>query len=271
MPMNTNLIPTRITNKNGVSTTVYKSAPSPTKNTDAPLPAPSIKSKRQPGSPTLTHEERKDAIERFVTLANKGNDMVIPGEDAKLRAGLQKYNDELLIKLLDRTKRSDSSKDAFILAIQGKSQKYVNKYLALHGDDYDLIFTPIQPGGFSSKIHNAVNSLDTYPQLPYKHTDEYYQKAIALTGVVAAIQDKIPDEHSTSTESTFLTNSLIGKNGEYQLLSRLTNDDLVNFILERPEQWKEIADIITTRQTQDPETIREVLDYEVTTLRDGTL
>jgi len=267
--MNNNLIPTRITDKNGVSTTVYKSASFPSKNNKASLPAPSIKPKSRSNTPTLTPEQREETIELFMELSNKHKTFVLEIDDNKLRKGLHKYNDELILKLLDCTKRTDSSKEAFLLAAEGKNQKYVNKYLALHGDDYDLIFTTTQPGEYSSKIHNAIGSLDTYPQLPYKHTAEYYQKAVALTGVVAAIQDKIPNEDSTS--SVFLTNNIVQKNDGYHLISRLTNDDLVDLIIERPEQWKEIADIVTSRQTQDPEIIRGILDYEVPTLREGTL
>lgn len=271
-PPRAHLTPTRITNKNGVNTTVYKNAPLPANNTAAPLPAPSLNPKAHSRSHSLTPEQRDEAIELFVVLSQKvNNPAALQSEDNKLRRGLKRYNNELIAKLLDRTKRTDSSKSAFLLAAEGKTQKYVNTYLALHGEDYDLIFRPMRPGSYSSRIHNAIDSLDAYPQLPYTHTDEYYRKATALTGIVAAIQDDIPNEQATSIDSTFTTNSLVNKKGDPKLISRLTNDDLVDLILERPEQWKEIAIIITSRKTQDPGTIREVLDHEVPTLKDGAL
>lgn len=265
--MNQNLVPTPIVNKNGVPTTVHKKAPQLATNSAAAVPAPSLKQKPRTPTTTMTPEQRAQSIELFVMLSNQGMPLERPSADNKLREGLNKYSDELLVKLLTHAQKDDTSNGAFLLAVEGKTEEYMHTYLALHGDKYDLIFETGR--GYSFNLPEAVDSLAEYTQLPYEHSDDYYQKAIALTGVVAAIQYKIPyEENGQAANAQYLSYSPAP---DSKWTARLSNNYLVDFILERPDQWEEIADIITTRHTQDPDVIQPILDYEVSAMRDGTL
>jgi hypothetical protein len=273
---NSNLIATPIVNKNGVRTTVHKRDPTTTTKATE-LPAPDLS--RAPGTGKLTAMERTAMVDDLASLFSLssfppeiyGNSidsyhpLVMP-----FREKLENYSDELIGKLHKSSQSTDRSNGTFLLVDDDKSEEYLLTYLALHGNDYERVFETGR--GWSFNLPDAVNSLATYRQLPYEHTDEYYQKATALTGVVAAIQHKIPKEshwedHSEARYLTYTPNP----EDEEESLARITSDDIIELILERPERWTQIADIITERDTTDASLIRSIIDSDTSAISEGTL
>lgn len=273
---NTNLVPTPIVNKNGVQTTVHKRGTTTTSKViplPAPIPSTSI------GTGNLSSLKRAKIVhnlsKRFsrnayppevygVTIDSYGP-LIMP-----YREKLGSYSDELLGKLYKAAQSTDRSNGTFLLVNEDKSEEYLLTYLALHGDNYERIFDTGR--GYSFNLPDAVNSLATYRQLPYEHTDEYYQKATALTGVVAAIQYKIPKEShwEDHAETRYLTYTANPEN-EKESLASITSDDLVDLILEQPERWTQIADIVVERGTTDASLIRSIINSDTSSIAEGTL
>lgn len=274
--MKNNLVPTQIVNKNGVRTTVHKrDSTTMTKAAELPVPGSALRS----GAGKLTSVERTVMVDKLTTLFSRssyppeifGNSIdsyhpsVMP-----FREKLENYSDELIGKLHKSAHSTDRSNGTFLLVDEDKSEEYLLTYLALHGNDYERIFDTGR--GYSFNLPDAVNSLAAYRQLPYEHTDEYYQKATALTGVVTAIQYKIPreshwEDHSEARYVTYTPNP----ENEEESLARIASDDIIELILERPERWTQIADIITERATTDTSLIRSIINSDTSSISEGTL
>ena len=276
--MKNNLVPTRIVNKNGVHTTVHKRV-TDSKWDATKLPAPHL---NVPASSraTLSPEERASMVDDLATrfyqsvyptdifpdFVDENHPMMGP-----FREQLAKYSDDLIEKLHTAAELTGNRiSGTFLLAREMKSEQYLLTYIALHGEDYERIFDVGR--GYSFNLPDAVASMPTYPQLHFENTDDYYRKATALTGVVATIQHKVPHESHWNDHDLgrFIIYTPAPKWGREQL-ARLASDDLIDLILETPEQWERIADIIVSRNTDDAKLIRSIITHESSAVSEGTL
>lgn len=275
--MKSNLTPTTITDKNGKVTTVHKK-PRPASASKLPtLPSPEINTSST--SQSLSAAERRRLSFELVGLFLQhvyppeifGNNFP---DGAKEKAQgyfrkLEPLSDELVSKLSNRA-GTGSGNGAFILVDEDKSEEYLMSYLYLSEDedDYAKIFEAGR--GFSFNLPDAVNSISAYPQLEdEKGSEDYYLKVKALTGVVTAIQHRVPNEDNWGDhrDGKFL---MYTQKGEDQL-ARINNGRLINLILEYPERWEQIADIVVDRRTDDANLIRSILTSETNAMSEGTL
>jgi hypothetical protein len=273
--MKNSLVATPIVNKNGVRTTVYKRGEKVTVN-KASLPAPTSIA---PHTTELTSAERavilNDITTRYskkrypligLTLDHK-NPLVMP-----FRETLEKYSNDLIAKLHANVQSTEGGKGAFFLIDKASSEERLTNYLALFesGQNHERIFETGR--GYSFNLLDALNSLSTYPQLQYENTENYYQQITALTGVVTAIQSEIPterhwDDHSNGRLISYTPNPEYGR----QQLARLTSDDLIDLILEQPERWEQIADIVVARSSDDVRLVRSILNSDASAIAEGKL
>lgn len=273
--MKTNLVPTRIVNKNGISTTVYKSEATATSRAVS-LPAPDPIS--SPGG-KLSATERSQMIDELCMLLESTHKKykplssgINPDNLLAFRNRLAAYRDEVISKLHTNAQHQTGDNKAFLYVNNGASEEDLMNHLVLSEGDlaHERLFELGK--GYCFNLPDAVRSLHTYPQLNYECTEAHFQKVIALTGVVTAIQSEQPNErHWESHENgRLLTYTPAPRYGKEQL-ARITSDDLIDFILEQPECWEQIADIVASRGTDDTSIIRSIMDSETTAIAEGML
>jgi len=178
---------------------------------------------------------------------------------APARATLNSYATDLLITLhVSATAPDRDGRNAYFqLAREGKSESWVRTYIVLT-DDNNHLFENL---GYACSSRTAIESLRLYPSLSYENTPDYCRKAVALTGVVTAIQYRLheTENHYVRTEPRLLSYSPDAE-GDGGRLVRIANDELVGLILDRPTEWEQIADIVIERQTDDAVMVASVLD-----------
>jgi hypothetical protein len=274
--MKNNLVPTQIVNKNGVRTTVHKrdtGASSPA----AALPAPDLSVSARIGK--LSAVERATMVDELCALFESTHKKykpfsigINPDDILAFRNRLAAYRDEVISRLHANSQPQTGDNKAFLYVNKGASEEDLMNYLVLSEGNlsHERLFELGK--GYCFNLRDAVRSLHAYPQLTYECTEDYFQKVIALTGVVTAIQSEQPNErHWESHENgRLITYTPAPRYGKEQL-ARLTSDDLIDLILEQPERWEQIADIVAARGTDDTILIRSVLDSETQSIRDGLL
>jgi hypothetical protein len=176
---------------------------------------------------------------------------------------LYDYSDELL-KELDGLQQESSEEFSTLARMveQGEKDGFVSNYIA---------FSDINDDDSDAKIA-LVRSLEHYGQLkPYvanmrKASPEVTAGARALL-IVANHVNHISYSEDVPAEVLGTGDHAYDFNGA----PVLTNPEMVDLIMQRPEQASTINRIISERKVYDPETIRMVLDYPETALADGTL
>lgn len=274
--MNSNLVATPIINKNGVRTTVHK-RDTGTSSQETALPAPGLNASS--GISKFSAVERTTMVDELCDLFESSHLKykplsigINPDDLISLRNKLATYRDEVIVKLHANAQHQTGHNKAFLSVNKDASEEDLMNYLVLSEGDqaHERLFELGK--GYCFNLPDAVRSLHTYPQLSYEYTEEHFQKVIALTGVVTAIQSELPDErhwedHSNGRLITYTPSPRFGK----EQLARITSDDLIDLILEQPERWEQIADIVAARGTDDTVLIRSVLDSETQSIRDGLL
>lgn len=279
------LVPTQIINKNGVSTTVHKRAAS-SRDMSSSLPAPVSQT---PQSEALSTGARMSMVDyltgRFLRLHNMEQRYYhtgtappvevtdLHGEEARaFRKQLATYSAELVEKMFTAARDIDHpASGAFSYVREGKSEGYLRTYFVFNEPQHDKVFKFDPRSRLRISIPDAIDSLSAYPHLQYEDAPAYYQKAVAICGVVAAIQSDVPNEkHGNVQEARFITYTPRPEEQD-TYLARITNDDLVDLILEHPDKWEDIAEVITTRQTDDAEFIRTIIFTGAYAMREGML
>jgi hypothetical protein len=185
-------------------------------------------------------------------------------EFALARTTLNAYSMPMLIELHMMQVEDDERKANVLQAKSGRSEEWVRTYLALTYADDEM---------FSDRLHYAFNSdtattsLSLYPTLKFEDTDEYYEKATALTKVVLSIQFELHENEGfygryfQNANPRLISYSIDPADEEGDdRLARIASDDLVELILSRPEDWERIAIIVVERETDDVELIVSILD-----------
>lgn len=274
--MKSNLVATPIVNKNGVRTTVHK-RDTGTSPQEAVLPAPGLNASTGIGN--LSVAERTKMVEELCGLFESTHKKykpfsigINPDDILAFRNRLAAYRDEVISRLHANSQPQTGDNKAFLYVNKGASEEDLMNYLVLSEGNlaHERLFELGK--GYCFNLPDAVRSLHTYPQLSYECTEEHFQKVIALTGVVTAIQSEQPNErHWESHENgRLITYTPAPRYGKEQL-ARITSDDLIDLVLEQPEHWEQIADIVAARGTDDVDLIRSILNSDTSSISEGAL
>lgn len=272
-----NLTPTPIVNKNGVRTTVYKRDATTPPTAATTLPAPVITT----DSPALSPEDRSEII----TMINdhvKESQSTYEWNPKKWSHGdlgttLRSYSDDAIIAirnlLLTAPKGflSREERDDFLFALARKDEKVsgttIHEYLTY--SDY-LLGVPMD-----TKM-SLLRGLHSCAQLPamknYSYADQEVKASIvALLSVTKSLYShnllKNIFGDSNKQAVTGIQSPVVNNDGEV----RLTDSSLVTLLIERPEAVAEIEAIITEKGIIDGNLIREMIDSDTPSIRDGLI
>lgn len=215
----------------------------------------------------------RDQLIQDLLIAIKVSAHAIPNETLA-RATLNSYSTALLARLhhgATTTIIPEMDID-YILANEGKSEEWINLYYHIrrtsYSDEGKLCFSP----------RAAVNSLSLYLTMS-DDTATYYKQATALTSSVTEIQNALMTDHPEvekrmlhpEVEKRMLSYAASNDNGRERLV-RLTNDRLVNLILDNPECWEEVTTVMIERHTDDVDLISSIINARYSRpLSTGTL
>lgn len=274
---NRNLVPTPIVNKNGVRTTVHK------KVTLAPsaavtLPSPAIAT----GSAVLSPEGRTEAI----TMINdkvKESQSLNEWNPKKWSYGdlgttLRSCSDAVIIAIRDlllvdpRGFLQREERDDFLFALAQKNEKVSGT--TIH--EYITYAEHLRGTPMSTKV-DLIKGLHSYHQLPamqdYSDADqETAVSVITLLSVTKSLYslDLMKNLFASSIQKTSAGNHIPVTSDDGDIV-RLTDNNLVTLLIERPEAASEIKAIITGKGIIDGNLIREMLDSETPSIRDGLI
>jgi hypothetical protein len=270
---NSNLVPTPIVNKNGVRTTVHKKV-APASPATAALPAPAVTM----DSAMLSFKDRREII----TMVNDKvkESQSVNGWDSKkwsygdLGATLRSCSDTAIIAIRDlllidpQGFLQREERDDFLFALAQKDEKVSGT--TIH--EYIVYREHLKGTSMSTKI-DLIKGLHTYTQLPamenYADADqETKANIITLLSVAKKLYSRdlmknLYSAHLNSTEST----TSVSSDGQI----RLTNDNLVALLIERPEAADEIIALIVDKRINDGELIRNMIESDTPSIRDGLL
>lgn len=213
---------------------------------------------------------REDIIEELMLLLAEGlygdpeeaYGYALSRDAERNRDTLNSYTTDLLITLHHSATTSNAKEKnhIYMFASENKNEAWVRTYLTL-AEDYEHLFH--RHYHLVCQKATAVNSLSLYPTLKEQNAPSYYMQAVALTGVVTAVQVRLGDTESQyEHDNARLLSYSPDPDDETGIdhLVRIANDDLVELVLERPGDWERIADIMVERYTDDVALIRSVLD-----------
>lgn len=269
----TNLVPTRIVNKNGVATTVYKRPEKPAaEGSVIPVPSSSIT--------VLSSMTRGQLIEEVAGIVydlNKdedGNDDDIYWDSARSRhridtieEALLDHDEETLRRLMDALngKDYDSLSEMETLlsdgVFEGKNTRYINAIEQL----YPLVGT----GRGTSSLDVLIDSLKYYPGLGDLDVAKFPQIAAILNTVCIFEQNKPP----AWADETLLWYSGREQAGDINY-PVLYSDELIELLSRRPHQAHRIVQFVLERGNPKPEDItfiEEMLDSETPSIAEGAL
>jgi hypothetical protein len=279
--MNPNLIPTVIVNKNGVTTTVHKKPLDPS-TTGTGLPAAHL-------SPTtgLTEAQRSNMISqmhsRLETIEHHKDairDLLLTYPDNAVTA----MHDYIMTDAPDN--REQRHRTAFLRILS--DPRHHDTGSTIH--EYLTFRAALQPT--ASNINDGlalIRALHGYQQLPvmdsYGDADQETQEQITALLTVTQPLYKRYREHQSyilSVATTSGTHSWdqppvmpdpleVGLPLEVKDDIRLIGDDLINLIIERPENADAISRTIIKDGISDGALLREKLDSKTPALRDGIL
>lgn len=274
---NRNLVPTPIVNKNGVQTTVHKKA-SLTPSVAVALPSPAITA----GSAALSPEDRTEAI----TMVNDKvkESQSLNGWNPKkwsygdLGTTLRSCSDGTIIAIRDlllvdpRGFLQREERDDFLFALAQKDEKVSGT--TIH--EYITYAEHLRGTPMSTKME-LVKGLHSCPQLPtmqnYSDADpETAASIITLLSVTRSLysHDLMKNLFSASNQQQSAGNRRPVTSDDGGII-RLTDSDLVTLLIERPEAADEIKAIITGKGIIDGNLIREMIDSDTPSIRDGLI
>lgn len=237
------LTPTRIVNKNGVATTVYRKRP------DAAIASQSIPVL----SASRTPSRAKTISELSKTFCSEGSlTSIHPHTRGAVMDSLHEYSDAMLERishiLQNDPARNHSSvfERIRVRIIEGHSEGRINE---------TICFSHVLKGEGSHIVQLMLDSLHTYDQLP--QTDDLslesqrtIDQCVGLLHVIRPLSNMV---------------GVLDNNW------KIENDELVEVVLNQPEQAERIADFIEDRQVIEVDLIKEMLANESPALSDGAL
>lgn len=271
--MNSNLIPQKRLNKNGVLVTKYVRDDTGNSRGSKPIPAPS-----SPASPShemkinFLHEEIRYNHEEYFEAMD---DKALPYEEITHRIEMLENG---VIDAYYETITGNPGKgfeDILISAMHNNissSEAGSVLFIARMEEHLDLEWSRYRGGVFSygdaRSLHAGLSHYEpdvSFPPNLLDATKEDQEKATVLVNAVNGIL-----EHDLEVDSD--GNELLLDSAHYGGGFRAFEDtDLADVFLDYPDQTSEILDIIQTRNTSDPEAIRAVLSAEATAVREGIL
>lgn len=248
--MTSNVVPTRIINKLGISTVVYKSVD---KNPDTlagrPVPPPSLTSELS--KPKETGNKETDEVNTYlyykVRYASKSRRV-----QEKMMATLHGSTTEIIGRTMGVTV-PEAFAPAVEWCVKARSFNLLNNLAAI----------PLPEGvrGANAMKHlQAVHGIDHHGSLVCL-ADKSDAEIEPYRALVAALKGVYGREIETVSER--------GDTGAYQ---RLRNPELTDFILKHHERVEDIIELVNSGERPfDPEVYQSILDSPARSLRDGTL
>lgn len=284
--MNQKLIPTRIVNKNGVTTTVHKKAQSASAS-GSTLPAPSA---AFTDTATTNRDELLTQIREWIEIPSSRRtpelQQRLPDAISKL---LLTYPDNAVTALheylmTDLTDAEEQHKRERLLQLMG-SERRAGTPAMVH--EYLNFLPAMQHNNHDPELGMAmISAIHGYKQLPvmenYAEADEITKQQVsALINVTSDLTSKYQNRefimmseswdksgHRGPTSYDPMELGLPLENGDDL---RLIGDELISIIIERPEEAKEITRIIIKDRITDGVVIRDRITSETPSLREGII
>jgi hypothetical protein len=286
--MNPNLVPTRIVNKNGVTTTVHKKPLGPSSTSNA-LPAPAVTA-----LPTraLTEAQRSDMISKthrrlWVIHGGRNVGTGMYHADA-IRELMLTYPDNAVASMhnyimtdftgnrIETRNRTDFLNAVMHYATTGNA---ANEYLTFREH-----LTTSNHIGIKDNMA-ILRALHDYQQLPvmadYSEADQDTQEKItALLTVTQGLYNRYKEHQREALGSskagwgepiTVPDPLEFGLPLDTSKFVRLIGDDLINLITEQPENADEITRRILKDGINDSALLREIFESPAPALRDGLI
>lgn len=274
MSNRSNLIPTPVVTKNGVLTTVHK------KPAGAPLTAGTIPAPAATSPVTkLSARERRDIKAMVTNEVSKACEEWNPNWSwENLEESLNSYSDSVIVAIRDylptipTSFAGEEERGSFLYTLVKNdlvrvSGSTVHEYIA-----YKSCFSR---GTTASSIMSYVSALHSYPQLPVM--DSYADADGATTAKITALLSVTNNLNMRSLQDIFLKagedqpDSVASLPVTYDPEPRITDDSIVDLIVERPDLADEITDLIVTKKVRDGALIREMIESGTQSIRDGLL
>lgn len=273
---NSNLVATPIVNKNGVRTTVYKRDATPP-TVAATLPSPAITANSSPLSLegrseiiTMINEHVKESQSTYewnpkkwsygdlgTTLHSCSDDAIIAIRDLLLTAPKG---------FLSREERED-----FLFALARKDEKVSGT--TIH--EYLTYSDHLKGVPMNTKM-GLLRGLHSYAQLPAMKNYSYADQGTKASIVVLLSATKSLYSHNLLKNIFGGSNKQAVTGNQSPVIDddggmRLTDSSLVALLIERPEASSEIEAVITEKGIIDGNLIREMIDSDTPSIRDGLL
>jgi hypothetical protein len=284
--MNQKLIPTRIVNKNGVTTTVHKKAQS-TSASGSTLPAPSAVFT---DTATANRDELLTQIREWIEIPSSRRtpelQQRLPDAISKL---LPTYSDNAVTALheyimADLTDAEEQHKRERLLQLMGSERRAATPVIV---HEYLTFLPAIQRNNHDPELGMAmISAIHGYKQLPamenYAEADETTKQQVsALINVTSDLASKYQNREIMMMSESWNKSGHRGPQS-YDPMElglpldngddlRLIGDDLIGIIIERPEEAKEITRIIIKDRITDGELIRDRITSATPSLREGII
>lgn len=268
------LISTPVVTKNGVLTTVHKK-PAGTPLTAGTIPAPAA----VPPATKLSAKEREDIKAMLVDeVSNACEEWNSNWSWDNLEESLNSYNDTTISAIRDYLPTIPTS-------FAGEEERGSFLYTLVKNDlvresgstvhEYITYKSCFSRGINASSIMSYVRTLHSYPQLPVM--DSYAEADEATTAKITALLNV------TSDLTTRYWQDMLLKAGKDQPETvaplpitsdpapRITDDSIVDLLVERPDLADEVIDLIVNKKVRDGVLIREMIESETQSIRDGLL
>lgn len=248
--MTSNVVPTRIINKLGISTVVYKSVDkSPAAPSVQPMPPPSVTSEFS--KPKETGNKGTDEVNMYlyykVLYASKSRRV-----QDRMMATLHGSTPEAIGRTMGVTV-PEAFAPAVEWCLKARSFNLLNNLAAIPLPDEER-------GAKAMKHLQAVHGLDHHdPQvslagLSEEGAEPYRALVLALKGIRGREIEAVSER---------------GETGAYQ---RLRNPELTDFILRNHERVDDIIDLVNSGERPfDSDVYQSILDNPAQSLRDGIL
>lgn len=259
MPANPNLVPTVITNVNGVTTTVHKKPVTQTKVSSIPAPAPTAG----------RNHHRKTLVRELVTFVESELMKVELETAEEVLAAAGGTLDGYPTELLESIQHS--------ITTDPNSRRKVSRMIRADYDpqtlDECITFLPQVPI-HASTAEPVIRSLHLYKQLPksenFARDDARTQQQCLAIALVAATMDQEYDSLLPDPPLEWLESNT--ENGKYsQMYAMIKDDRLIDLLMEHPEAAPQIADLIKERHTADYDLVKLMIEGNNAALAEGVL
>lgn len=182
-----------------------------------------------------------------------------------INIALDSYSDDLLDRLAAAFKpRTQIASAIGLMVYHGESEAFVREFAKFGG------MVPDETTGMHMTI-SFIRALHMYPQLPqvedYSTADEKTQEA--CRGLIQ-LSLRLRDERNRFDSDNQPITTHDHDYDNYMTLT-VASSELVQLVIDRPEDAGRIADIAVDRATTDAKAIASVLDYDTKSLSSGVL